>query len=335
MLSVGESIKRETDPMEASVIIPTYNRADKLRRCLEALSKQTQLARDFEVIVVADGSKDGTIEMLAHLNTPFALRVIEQSNSGQPTALNRGAAASQGRISIFLDDDIIVTPQFVSEHLRLHENRNQVVGIGQLTLTLAPDADWFVRGFAQSWNAHYEEFNRGKRQPDWDDCYGGNMSVSRTAFLAVGGNVTDLRRGYDVELAYRLKQYGCSFVYLPAALGNQYESKGFRELSADSELAGEASVELARRHPATETRLFGGFLKNRRSWFLLWRLLSTANISGHGLARLHKLAGRRGESFEWFAFFSNYYFWRGVRRAAPERTAWKQMISLKKRGNLA
>jgi glycosyltransferase involved in cell wall biosynthesis len=321
--------------MEASIIIPTYNRAEMLRRCLEALSDQTQPSDDFEVIVVVDGSTDGTREMLASLKTPFSLRTIQQPNSGQPAALNRGAAESKGRISIFLDDDIIVTPQFVAEHLRLHQTRGRVVGIGQLTLTLPPGADWYARGFARGWREHYEEFNRGQRQPDWDDCYGGNMSVSRAAFMAAGGNVTDLRRGYDVELAYRLKQSGCSFAYLPEARGNQFESKSFRELSRDSELAGDASVELARRYPSAESKLFHDFEKHRRLWLLLWRVLWLADLSEQGLERLHRLAGRRGESFEWFVFFSNYYFWRGVRRAAPERVDWKQIIQLKKRGNLA
>jgi glycosyltransferase involved in cell wall biosynthesis len=320
--------------MEASIIIPTYNRSELLRSCLLALSNQTQPARDFEVIVVVDGSTDGTLEMLASLEPPFTLRVIQQSNSGQPAALNRGAAESIGRVSIFLDDDIRVMPRFVEEHLHLHQTREHVMGVGQLTLTLPPGADWYAHGFAEGWSAHYEEFNRGNRQPDWDDCYGGNMSVSRAAFLAVGGNATDLRRGYDVELAYRLKQDGCFFKYLPEAIGDQLERKGFRELSADSELAGEACVELTYRHPATETKLFGDFQKNHRSWILLWRLLSITNLSMQGMERLQQFAGRRGKSFEWFAFFSNYYFWRGVRRAAPERTAWKQIIQLKKRGNL-
>ena len=321
--------------MEASVIIPTYNRFELLRNCLLALSDQTQSARDFEVIVVVDGSTDSTLEMLASLETPFPLRVVQQPNAGQPTALNRGAAESQGRIAIFLDDDIIVGPQFVAEHLRLHQTDDRVVGVGQLTLTLPSSAHWFARGFAQSWSKHYTELNKVTCPPDWDDCYGGNMSVSRAAFIAVGGNVTDLKRAYDVELAYRLKQYGCSFTYLPEALGNQYERKGFHELSRDFELSGEASVALARRHPATEAKLLGHFKEFPRRWFLLWRLFSITNISARGIERLHKLVGRRGDTFEAFVFFSHYYYWRGVHRAAPERTAWRQTVLLGKRGNLA
>ena len=320
--------------IEASIIIPTYNRCEKLQSCLIALSQQTQPASDFEVIVVVDGSTDGTLDMLARLETPFALRVIPQPNSGQPAALNRGAAESLGRVLIFLDDDILVVPQFVAEHLQVQQAADRVIGVGQLALTVPPEADWYARGFAKGWRAHYDALNQGKRQPGWDDCYGGNMSVSRAAFMAVGRNVTDLRRGYDVELAYRLHQYGCSFQYLPQALGNQVESKGFRQLSADSEFAGAASVELVRRHPATETTLFGDFQNNRRIWFLLWKLLWITDFSASGMARLQRLAGKRGESFEWFMFFSNYYFWKGVRRAAPERTTWRRTI-LQKRGNLA
>lgn len=320
--------------MEASVIIPTYNRAEQLRRCLQALACQTYPATDFEAVVVVDGSADGTMDMLASLKTPFLMRVISQSNAGQPSALNRGLAVSTGRVSIFLDDDIVVTPQFLAEHVHLQQEYELVVGVGQIKLELPFDADWFARSFAHSWKNHYEELNRGERQPEWDECYGGNMSVPRTAVLAVGGNVTDLKRGYDVDLAYRLKRYGCSFVYLPEALGNQYQNKGLQELSRDSELAGEGSVELVRRHPDTETRLLGHIMRTGWAWIFLWQLLFSMNISARGMERLQKLLGR-GKSYKWFLFVDHYYFWKGVHRAAPERTGWKQLLPFQKRGNLA
>lgn len=320
--------------MEASVIIPTYNRLEQLRRCLQALSRQTYPATEFEVVVVVDGSTDGTMEMLASLETPFSLRVISQSNAGQPSALNRGLAVSSGRVAIFLDDDFVVEPQFVSEHMQLQQPHKLVVGVGQIKLELPMDADWFARGFAISWNDHYKELNRGKRQPDWDECYGGNMSVPRAAVLAVGANVTDLKRGYDVDLAYRLKRYGCSFVYLPQALGNQYQNKGFDQLTHDSELAGEGSAELVRRHPDMEARLLGDLMQTGWAWILLWQLFYRVNISARGVAVLQRWLDR-AESYKWFVFVDHYYFWKGVRRAAPERVSWKQLLQFQKRGNLA
>ena len=320
--------------MEASVIIPTYNRAEQLRTCLESLCCQTYPATDFEVVVAVDGSTDGTMDMLADLRLPFSLRVISQPNAGQPSALNRGVAISAGRISIFIDDDMVVTPQFVTEHVQLHRQRELVVGVGQVTLELPPNADWFARGFARGWRSHYEGLNHNGRQPEWDECYGGNMSVTRAAVLAVGANVTDLKRGYDVDLAYRLKRYGCSFVYLSRALSNQYQSKGFMELSRDSELAGAGSIALLRRHPNTATRLLGHIMQTGWGWLFLWQLMFRMNISARGIEQLHKLMGRRGDSYKWFLFVDHYYFWKGMRRAAPERTGWKQLLQIQNRGSL-
>lgn len=321
--------------IEASIIIPTYNRAAKLHRCLQALCSQTYPAMDFEVIVVIDGSTDETLEMVTSLETPFSLRVIPQPNRGQSTALNRGVTEALGRICIFLDDDITVTPQFLAEHLSLHNKRDQVVGIGQINLNLRPSADWFARGFAQGWSRHYTELNQGKRQPDWEDCYGGNMSVSRTAFLAVGGNAIDLRRGYDIELAYRLWQSGCSFEYLPDALGEQYESKSFLELSADAELAGEASAALSRCYPFLLPRLLGNFRENRLTWILLWHLFLSFNLSAQRLESLQRLLGKRFATFEWFPFFYNYCFWKGARHAIDDPIYWSHIINLKRRNYLA
>lgn len=320
--------------MEASIIIPTYNRAEKLHSCLQALARQTYPASDFEAIVIVDGSTDDTLEMLAALQMPFTLRVLRQANCGQPRALNRGAVEARGRICIFLDDDIVVVPDFLHEHLCCHRGKNQRVGIGQITLTVPADADPFARGFAASWRDHYAGLNQG-RQPDWDDCYGGNMSVSRALFLSVGGNVTDLKRGYDVELAYRLKQYGGSFMYLPDAVGEQSESKGFRELSRDAELAGVGSVELARRYPVAQQKLFEHLSETRRSWILLWRLFLLADLSAPGMNRLQRLVGRRAESLPWFAFFYNYFFWKGVQRTTIHDAQLKQLLGFKKRGSVA
>ena len=195
-----------------TVIIPTYNRAEQLRACLQALSRQTQRSTDYEVIVVVDGSTDGTLDMLASLKTPYSLRVIQQRNGGQSAALNRGAAAASGEILIFIDDDLVAEPTLVAEHFRLHRERKHVVGIGQMPLTVPQNADWFARQFERDWNQHYRELNQGSREAVWDDCYGGNMSVSKATYLEVGGNDESLWRFKDMDLAYRLERYGCEFV---------------------------------------------------------------------------------------------------------------------------
>ncbi len=192
---------------ELSVIIPTHNRAAKLRACLEALSRQTLSAVDFEVIVVNDGSTDDTAAMLARLKTPFALRVVDLAQGGQCAARNAGAEIAN-RICLFLDDDIIPSPQLVAEHLKAQHTHQGAVVIGPLTTRLPEQLGierWYTRCFAKDWAAHYERLNRGVRPPRWRDCYSGNMSVPREVFLEAGGFATDLPAEFDVELGYRLQ----------------------------------------------------------------------------------------------------------------------------------
>jgi glycosyltransferase involved in cell wall biosynthesis len=75
--------------IDLSIVIPTHDRVERLRACLAALARQTQSAADFEVVVIVDGSTDGTMAMLQDFDAPYLLRPIWQENSGQPRALNR------------------------------------------------------------------------------------------------------------------------------------------------------------------------------------------------------------------------------------------------------
>src|SRR5207249_3861394 len=73
-----------------TVVIPTYNRRDILKKTLLAFSAQTVAPAEFEVVVVDDGSTDDTLAMLAALRTPFALRVLAEPHRGPNAARNRG-----------------------------------------------------------------------------------------------------------------------------------------------------------------------------------------------------------------------------------------------------
>jgi glycosyltransferase involved in cell wall biosynthesis len=104
--------------MNLSVVTPTYNRKDSLRRTLEGLSKQTYAFDGFEVIAVSDGSTDGTDEMLRQFaqSAPFRLGVICQPNGGPSKARNRGIQEAQHDVIVFIDDDVEPAPEFLSRH---------------------------------------------------------------------------------------------------------------------------------------------------------------------------------------------------------------------------
>jgi peptidoglycan/xylan/chitin deacetylase (PgdA/CDA1 family)/GT2 family glycosyltransferase len=311
--------------IELSIIIPTYNRADRLRRCLEALGQQTQPASDFEVIVVVDGSTDGTADMLAHMTTPFTLRVITQTKSGQCVARNRGVDIAS-RYCLFIDDDVIAGPDLVAEHLKAQRANGGVVAIGQLTAWLPASADWFARYFAKGWHDHYMRLNQGARPLMWRDCYAGNLSVPRDALLAVGGFAADLTTNFGPELGHRLQQHGGRFVYLPAALGEHDDYKNCRQLLRYDEQEGRMLPELIRRHPDLLPEFLGTFWDTSPRAVRLRQFFLTLRTPPYRLAQLKPLLRNEHWTWEWFRFLRAYAFWYGVRHSTPDREMWQRMM---------
>jgi glycosyltransferase involved in cell wall biosynthesis len=106
-------------PMMISVILPTYNRKGDLFRCLESLRRQSLPADAYEVIVVDDGSTDGTAEAIA----PSAgLTVVRQDRRGPGAARNSGAAMAAGAILACIEDDVIAAPDWLEAGLRAFED---------------------------------------------------------------------------------------------------------------------------------------------------------------------------------------------------------------------
>ena len=102
---------------KVSIILPTCDRAEMSRRCLDALSAQTH--PNLEVIVVDDGSRDDTPAMLkdfAAEHEKFPLIVLTNpSNRGANFSRNRGVAASNGELVAFLDSDCLAEPNWIEE----------------------------------------------------------------------------------------------------------------------------------------------------------------------------------------------------------------------------
>lgn len=96
----------ESGPPLVSVIIPTYNRAEWLRQALESVFVQTW--RDFEVIVVDDGSTDSSEQVVADCGD--RVQYIRQENGGAANARNRGVTAARGEWIAFLDSDDLWLP---------------------------------------------------------------------------------------------------------------------------------------------------------------------------------------------------------------------------------
>ena len=106
--------------MYFSVVIPTYNRIEKLQRVLSALRAQSA-APEFETIVINDGSKDKTDEFLRDRKD---IIYGVQPNGGPGRARNHGVSLARGRFIVFIGDDTVPEREFLSEHARVHRDFN-------------------------------------------------------------------------------------------------------------------------------------------------------------------------------------------------------------------
>ena len=213
-----------TTNLEMSVVIPTFNRREMLRDMLLTFYSQTLAPERFEVVVVVDGSTDGTWEMLNELQTPFQLKPFYQENSGQGSevfssgvsiARNKGVDEAEGRVILFLDDDLLPRPNLLEAHAKVHRGDSRAVVLGRL---LPANGSYPNK---KGWNVweeevlqnHYRLMGEGARPPAGWRLYSGNFSVNREMFLEVGA--FDLNMGYirgeDVELGFRLEDAGAVF----------------------------------------------------------------------------------------------------------------------------
>src|SRR6185369_12217861 len=109
--------------IDLSVLIPTHNRAAKLRQCLDALRNQTLAPTSYEIIVVDDASTDETGSVLQHIE---GVRTFRQPRNGGPAAArNVAVRAARGRYVLFIDDDILVSPTTLAQHLAAHREAGE------------------------------------------------------------------------------------------------------------------------------------------------------------------------------------------------------------------
>src|SRR5215468_1332562 len=109
-------------------------RSDPARRhVIAALESQSYPRNDYEVIVVSDGSTDGTHAYLEALRTTMRLRWFAQVNRGPAAARNSGIKSAVGELVVFIDDDLVPEPQLLMQHARSHrEAGRDVVVLGPM-----------------------------------------------------------------------------------------------------------------------------------------------------------------------------------------------------------
>jgi glycosyltransferase involved in cell wall biosynthesis len=318
-----------------SVVVPTFARRESVYRLLVALCRQTLPPRSFEVVVVVDGSRDGTREMAEGFEAPFHLRVEWQPNGGRASACNTGIRRARGELVVLLDDDMEPAPPCLAQHARGHAGGGRRALLGAAPIRTGTGTPPVARLVAEKFNRHLERL-AGGGEIGYRSFYSGNLSIRRSLLLEVG--LFD--EGYseygneDTELALRLLGAGVELAYNPGAHAHQHYEKDFGALARDSRAKGRTAVLTLRKH---EGELGGfaleGFRAASPKWTdrsFKWKLLRSSLLAA---GRFSSLPGRavvravcRLERHEpaalpvLYLFAIDYFYWLGVGEAARRST---------------
>lgn len=213
---------------QISIVIPTYNRLSQLKQVLAGFEAQTWDMSEVEIIVVSDGSTDGTDSFLLEPESTLNLVAGQQQNAGPAAARNLGVTLASGELIIFVDDDVVPGPNLIAEHVKSHDKEGEkCVVLGPM---LSPEdfrmSSW-VHWEQMMLYKQYADMEAGRWEPTARQFYTGNASLNRQHFIEAGGFDVSFRRAEDVELAYRLADNGLRFAFNPQAIGYHYVSRKF------------------------------------------------------------------------------------------------------------
>ena len=202
--------------MLVSVVIPTYNRLPILKKCLYALENQILIdeIHNYEIVVVDDGSTDGTTDWLEkHIHSFPHLKLYEQSHGGPALGRNLGVDKSNGDLIVFIDSDLVVNKYFLVNHVNSLIKAWKKLG----------NRKCFTYGSV----INTSNFDNPKSEPlkfqdlSWAYFATGNVAIDKKVLEKSGLFDTSFRLyGWeDLELGERLRNMGIKLIKCPKAIG--------------------------------------------------------------------------------------------------------------------
>jgi len=304
-----------------SIVIPTYNRQPILEKCLRALENQRLTDRtveNYEVVVVDDGSTDGTLDWLKTHQAEFPHVVsYEQNHQGPSAARNLGVQQAKGDTIIFIDSDLVVTEQFLQSHATALKTEEKALNSDRL----------FTYGAVINTCNFENPTAEPYKITDFSAAYfaTGNVAIKKKWLEQAGLFDTrfQLYGWEDLELGVRLKELGLKLVKCPAAVGYHWHPplnlEQIPKLIDQEIQRGRMGVLFYEKHPTWEVRLM-----IQMTWLhrVLWGLLSLGGtLNERTLAPLLQWLINRKKpqlALEIARIFLNWYNVQGVYAAYRE-----------------
>jgi glycosyltransferase involved in cell wall biosynthesis len=284
-----------------SVVMPTFNRRDRLETVLAPLLADP--ATD-EVVVVVDGCEDGSLELLQELAAREPrLRPVFQANAGEGAARHAGVEAATGEVVLLIDDDVEAAPGLVGGHARHHVDGAPRVVVGYMP-TLDPDPDdpdgFSTRLYAEAYEGRCARYAT-EPQTVLRHLWAGNVSLPREACLRVGLASDAFTERYhpDRELGLRLLEDGLTGVFDRSLAATHHHARPLDAFVRDARSQGAGWSLVHRLHPESagelpEDRFRAGLPRPLAALVDACRRPRLGALVAAVLHRAVALSGRRG-----------------------------------------
>ena len=234
--------------MKYSFVIPVYNRPDEVDELLESLTRQVY--KDFEVVVVEDGSAVPCAEVVDRYATRLDVHYFSKPNSGPGQTRNYGVEHSQGEYVLILDSDVVLPEGYLSAveaELSAHpcdafggpDRAHESFTPMQKAINYAMTS-FFTTGGIRG----------GKKKMDKFYPRSFNMGVRRSTYLALGG-FSKMRFGEDIDFSTRIFKGGYACRLFPEAWVWHKRRTDLRKFFKQVHNSGIARINLMKRHPGT------------------------------------------------------------------------------------
>jgi len=211
---------------DLSIVIPTYNRPQRLERCLQALCLLEYPKTQFEVVIVDDGGREPLDDLIASFSNRLSLRLLRQDNAGPATARNAGVRAAKGRFIALTDDDCTPAPDWLSALKKRFQDDPDCAFAGLAENGLPKNAYSTASQLLIDYLCGYYNLDRTSH------CFGtsNNLAFPRDAFIEIGGfdESFPLSAAEDRELIDRWVSSGKVLIYAPEVIVVHYHQMNLR-----------------------------------------------------------------------------------------------------------